>query len=1040
MALPDSISTNALNNGYNPPHKSSGGNYYVVVRNGTIFPDVFKSTAPGSSSWTHQDSTNTPTGLNAGTSTCVSSVSDGTYIHIVTLDVTTLSIEYHRFNMSTDTWDQVNSVVADLSGMSTPSTSVYWCSIAYRAGATGDELVIAGCGLVDTVMGNDYQRVDLWHGASTGTPSWTGPVSIDASTAARQEAFPQLVTGTSDAVHILWSYDDNVAYTSADGMNGRTLNSSNSLSTVQNSSAVNSVQTTLISSNLITWDDAGTQRIWAKLASRGLLSSEDGSGNMSTLTGTPTSNRPITNSLGSVVVDSSGVIYYLAQHTDSDLYVISSSDNASTWDTPVELIDLSTINFISAEILDTGTVAYLYDDNGATKYNEYSLSSAYSVDLSSGNFKFTAQNPNWSADYSADTSAGSFSFTANALTQATNTEYTTFGKAKVTGSTTKRYFGGTTLNYPSEAKIGDSVLLLMAYAYDDTNQLTTPTGFDLVRAQTYTSAQTGIDNGLVIRIFKKSSDYNGESTLTISDDIGGVEATSTLVSITNLSGTYTTAVTGTSASTTINPPAATNTYSDGFSIVASSFVGGNTTVSSYSTNYTSISEDIDDSSGDVSLVIEARDSTPSGSNDPDNITFGSSVGIGLTIHVLFEPDHTAVENFNFNAQTIDYIAAYDAQITSASFGFTAQSLSWAADYNTDTTAASFSFTANDLSYAITVSEDLTAASFGFTTQNPSWVANYSADLTASSFSFTANDLSYVNVAGDWALSAATFSFTSQNFSYFEAYDVDLTIATFGMSAQSQTWIADYTAALTAQSFNFTPQSISDKADYDANLTAASFLMTGQQLSVTSGYIADISSANFSFSALSGNWNAAYNADMTSPAFSFTVQNPDWIANYSVDITSAIFSFTSLALTYSEAGVWDIDNAVFNFTTNTANWKADYTSDLTVASFSFTTNTLSWVSQYSSDLTAAAFSFTANDLTYGNGYQVILTDALFNFNSLGMVVGSTVNGVGFYEFTKPVDENTASGAGFFNDDSSTSGGDVGFFNPHSGNSGNGSGFY
>lgn len=376
MALPIIITTRSGLAGHNPPHKSNAGNYYGVFSDntGTIPIDVFKASVPADG-FTLTDGAGAPT---SAPDACLASVSDGVYIHVVSLDSSSLLLEYHRFNMSTDSWDQVDITVADLSGMSAPSSAALWCSIALRAGVTGDEIVIAASGLVDAVMGADYQRVDLWHGPDSGTPSWTGPVSISASVSNSNEYCPQLVLGTNDAVHITWRQDFSIPN------NARTINSSNTLSTIVTVDGSGGDRW-LGLSNLVYADNSGTARFVSLLqdysnATNSIQFQEDGSDNASSIVVdtnvlSVAAYETSVSRAWSLATDGSDIYALFSgggtSGVDQDLYVSVSTDFGNSWSTPAEELDAVTVNYISTAVLDSGKIAYLYDDGGTAKYNEF---------------------------------------------------------------------------------------------------------------------------------------------------------------------------------------------------------------------------------------------------------------------------------------------------------------------------------------------------------------------------------------------------------------------------------------------------------------------------------------------------------------------------------------------------------------------------------------------------------------------------------------------------------------------------------------------
>ena len=87
--------------------------------------------------------------------------------------------------------------------------------------------------------------------------------------------------------------------------------------------------------------------------------------------------------IGSGVSDGS-TIYVLYSATDQDLYLVTTDDNAATWETETEILDAVSVNYISAGILDTGKIAYFYEDNGTLKYNEYTTVSGEVITLIGG--------------------------------------------------------------------------------------------------------------------------------------------------------------------------------------------------------------------------------------------------------------------------------------------------------------------------------------------------------------------------------------------------------------------------------------------------------------------------------------------------------------------------------------------------------------------------------------------------------------------------------------------------------------------------------
>jgi len=403
MALPDTVVSFETTGGDNPPHKSSGGAYYVVVGNSSNPIDVYKSTDPGTASWVVQDATGNPA---EQPDDLLGSVSDGSFIHVVSIDSGSFILAYHRFNMSTDAWDQVDDQVADLSGMDSPTGSLSG-SITIRAGVTGDELVIVSSGTPDSVMGSLFNRVDFWHGPDSGTPSWTGPVSVDGRGLDVNRVRPTAFIGSSDAVHVFWS-------TSGGGENirtaARTISTTNTLSTIRELD-YGVTSGSLGDKRATSFDVSGTQRVGVTTVSPSggnenfIRGDEDGSNNIGTLTReqdiTPTSVFSRAIKIGSNV-------QILYSGTSQDLFVIESTDDGVSWGSDSELVDAITLTNVSPSELDTGILAYMYSTDTGTFYNEEAAVGAFSADLTAASFATAAQSLTWSGEYTGSLSTASF--------------------------------------------------------------------------------------------------------------------------------------------------------------------------------------------------------------------------------------------------------------------------------------------------------------------------------------------------------------------------------------------------------------------------------------------------------------------------------------------------------------------------------------------------------------------------------------------------------------------------------------------------------
>ena len=386
MALPTTVDTSGLMPGLSPPHKSSSGDYFAFVHTGLAI-EVFKTSDPVNGSWARASGYNN---LSTSNVYCFNSIAVGDTIHWVTISSISGSpiLYYRTYDMSTEVRG-TSAQVADLGGMTAPDVGILWCSIAVRPGVTGDEVVIAASGLPDATMGTDYQRVDFWHGADTATPSFTGPVELGGTGAEAHDFQPQLVLGTNNKVHAVFNVDGGSAALDFVGDRGnRTISTTNTLSTTVSIWGYSASQNLLGQSNIVSYNDSGTERQFVAFAYDangstgqvvGWRSVEDGSDNISALVAevvTTTDPKLLENYITTVVDGTDLYIFFSGGGTDGvdqDLYCITSADGGDTWSGETEILDAVTVNNISAAVLDSGKIAYLYDDGGTTKYNEYVL-------------------------------------------------------------------------------------------------------------------------------------------------------------------------------------------------------------------------------------------------------------------------------------------------------------------------------------------------------------------------------------------------------------------------------------------------------------------------------------------------------------------------------------------------------------------------------------------------------------------------------------------------------------------------------------------
>ena len=367
MALPTTIVSDVGLAGHHPPRKSSTDNFYSVVRADADELDVYKATDP-EDSWTLQG-----TGpVHVGTILGFATYQDGDVIHIVAWSDETY--EYYTFNMATDAW-----VIDELMETTRDAPLNPWASIAVRS--DGD-VIVAYAGDTDKVMGKVYERVDY---ARREGGTWTVGVALDAG-GAFMYGNPTVVKGPlTDDMHIIWQEAEvDPVLTTWAGSDARTLDPSNSLSTVISDATIQSGGALLGFGNGVSYDDSGTQRIsWPYTSGAALTAgraTEDASDDIQSL-----ASSLVTLLDPEVNADEVGIITYGELNgdlhclwggdsgLDRDLFYSTSTDNGVNWPIPDEEIDGVTINFISANIYIRGidtVMAYVYDDGGVQKYNE----------------------------------------------------------------------------------------------------------------------------------------------------------------------------------------------------------------------------------------------------------------------------------------------------------------------------------------------------------------------------------------------------------------------------------------------------------------------------------------------------------------------------------------------------------------------------------------------------------------------------------------------------------------------------------------------
>lgn len=366
MALPTTITGTNMNTGsFSPPYISSGGNVYTIrIKTSDLSVTPYKATDPTSSfaaqtSWT-------PAASNGFYRLWVMQVSNVLHVFAASsLTVTNSPTYWHReWTMDTDSWNTAATIEAsiDVSGSGT-------FAITGQVRSDGD-LLTAYQGNEEKVMGTDYSRIDWARNEGSG---WGSITALDDLAAVEAHArWPVMVRGASDKMHVFW-YDANAAH-----VVHKSISSANSVSSQENVSDTTPVTSDVVShhTNAVYYDSSGTERItmgWRRTTGPTLMAAEIDND------GTPAAEEAISDSGTSVspkilAVDGT-TVYALFSTADSDLY-LDSNANSAGWGTDTEILDAITLGNIHSNIYTrSGTtyLAYVYDDAGTIKYNEYSL-------------------------------------------------------------------------------------------------------------------------------------------------------------------------------------------------------------------------------------------------------------------------------------------------------------------------------------------------------------------------------------------------------------------------------------------------------------------------------------------------------------------------------------------------------------------------------------------------------------------------------------------------------------------------------------------
>ena len=249
------------------PFKSSGGDFYCVLtsNNGKDI-EVWKASDP-TSSWSEEDASNIPVLGFSAQALAVAQEGDDLHIATIHTDTSGMSdvhdVEYHTFDMATDTWgttgESVHASISDNDGNVPPAVA-----IATRTGSdTNFNVVIAYTAPIDTSMGTDYARWSY----KVRNGSWGSEQALDSAGNVHWGG-GAIGEGTSDRLHFIFENRG------VSEIYQRTLTSADSLETIPSGTTLG-VFTPVYTSNMVSFNDGGTQRVWGLISATAFLGEDE---------------------------------------------------------------------------------------------------------------------------------------------------------------------------------------------------------------------------------------------------------------------------------------------------------------------------------------------------------------------------------------------------------------------------------------------------------------------------------------------------------------------------------------------------------------------------------------------------------------------------------------------------------------------------------------------------------------------------------------------------------------------------------------------
>ncbi len=365
----------------------SGGRLLHVASDGDLFAIGFSTTTisvyrstNGGTTWGSAVTTTANRNVDA-----IAGVTFGSdLIHVVWISVlftdamgeNVRQVEEQEFNMATNVWSASPSDIEAARAIGDTTTDTDYIGIVAR---TSDRVVVYPGFHND--MGTRHRTIQAAHGTHG---SWTTQLRIDSVNGTANVHGMTVIGSQASEAHLVWNN-----LTDFDLL-GRTLRGDNTLSSTVTLDNAHSL--TLRAQSIVSWDDAGTQRIAISggattVDGSVIRAGEDGSDDLAQ---DDTDFTDITGGAGdapqvpALAIDTDNdELHAFFSSTDDDLFRDQSTNGASgDWTTDVEAEDAVTTTGEEIDVFffthssgnggDT-ILGYIFDDAGTTKYGEVVL-------------------------------------------------------------------------------------------------------------------------------------------------------------------------------------------------------------------------------------------------------------------------------------------------------------------------------------------------------------------------------------------------------------------------------------------------------------------------------------------------------------------------------------------------------------------------------------------------------------------------------------------------------------------------------------------